>query len=236
MVCLSAQARRRKLSAFGGLGVSSGWDLDWLAALAGEANEHPEWREYSAFADSRSRGLRTEALQHLSRFIRAASDWKFEERLRFSRWLLGKGGRFGDLGIASPQPLHVNLLIPTIRQWSEREPTIAEAYLWLGLLRCDDPSEHLAHALVLDPNCEQARQVLVEWIISDVEYNQHELPSVYIHDPRDDLVHLDRAADLLAGVSASDETSRQRLEITDLRRHAEGWLAAHPRHGDFARH
>lgn len=223
---MSAQATRRKLAAVGGLGVSNGSDLDWLAALAREASEHPEWREYSAFADSRSRGLRTEAFQHLSRFIRAANDWRFEERLGFSRWLLGKGGRFGDLGIASPQPLHANLL----------GPTIAEAHLWLGLLRCDDPSEHLAHALVLDPNCEQARQVLVEWIVGDIEYNQHELPSFYIHDPRDDLVELDRAADLLAGASASDETNRQKLEIIELRRHAEGWLEAHPRHGDFASH
>jgi hypothetical protein len=216
--------------------VSNGSDLDWLSALAREASEHPAWREFSAFADSRSRGLRTEAFRHLSHFIRAATDWEFEERLRFCRWLLGKAGVFGELGIASPQPLHTNLLVPTIRQWLEREPKIAEAHLWLGLLRCDDPSEHLAHALVLDPGCEQARRVLVEWIIGDIEYNQHELPSFYIHDPRDDLVELDRAADLLTGASASDETNRQELEIAELRRHAEAWLAMHPLPGDFAKH
>jgi len=113
---------------------------------------------------------------------------------------------------------------------------MAEAHLWLGLLRCDDPSEHLADALKLDPNCEQARQVLVEWIIGDIEYNQHELPSFYIHDPREDLAALDRAADLLAGASTSEETFRQKLEIAELRRRAEGWLAAHPLPGDFAKH
>jgi hypothetical protein len=216
--------------------VSDGSNLDWLSAIAREAGEHSEWREFSAFADSRSRGLRTEALRHLSHFIRTANDWEFEERLGFCRWLLGKGGVFGDLGIAAPQPLHANLLVPTIRQWLEREPKIAEAHLWLGLLRCDDPSDHLAHALVLDPNCEQARRVLVEWIIGDIEYNQHELPSVYIHDPRVDLVELDRAADLLTGASTSDETDRQAFEIAELRRLAEAWLAAHPLSGDFAKH
>lgn len=86
------------------LGVSNGSDLDWLSALASEASEHSEWREFSAFADRRSRGLRTDAFRHLGHFIRAANDWEFEERLGFCRWLLRKAGVFGDLGIASPQP------------------------------------------------------------------------------------------------------------------------------------
>jgi hypothetical protein len=76
----------------------------------------------------------------------------------------------------------------------------------------------------------------VEWIISDIEYNQHELPSFYIHDPRRDLAELDRARDLLAGASTSGETNRQKLEITELRVRTEGWLAAHPLPGDFAKH
>ncbi|WP_146620075.1 hypothetical protein [Acuticoccus sediminis] len=211
-------------------------DLDWLSALANEASEHNEWREFAAFADSRSQGLRTEAFRHLSHFIHATRDWKFEERLGFCRWLLGKGDAFGGLGIASPQPLRASLLVPTMREWLEREPKIAEAHLWLGLLRCDDPSEHLTSALALNPNCQRARRVLVEWIINDIDYNQHELPSFYIQDPRDDLVELERAADLLAGVPNSTEIDRQKLEIVELRRRAAAWLAAHPLPGDFADH
>jgi len=60
----------------------------------------------------------------------------------------------------------------------------------------------ILNALELDPNCEPARQTLVQWILADIDYSQHELPAIYIHDPREDLKDLVRA-EQLAAVTAS---------------------------------
>ena len=108
--------------------------------------------------------------------------------------------------------------------------------MWLGLLGCDTPAEHLDRALELDAGCEPARQTLVQWILASVEYNQHELPNFYIHDPQVDLPELRRALELSDGSDDQDWAMNTRREVSELRTRAEDWLANHPREGDFAVH
>lgn len=202
--------------------------------IAIEARNQPGWVAYAAFAKSRSLGRRTEAFLSLGEFVTATASWTFEARLEFCRWLLEKSQGLDDQAIALPQPLKVSTAQPTMEEWSQRNPKSAEAHLWLGLMRCGDPSEHLALALDLDPSCETARWNLANWILADVEYNQHHLPDYYIHDPRADLEALDRAQGLIDGGLAEERAALLCAEASELRSQAEAWLALHPTPGDFA--
>jgi hypothetical protein len=201
-------------------------DIDKLAFLATEAKNEEAWLEFSRFCKFRAQGVRAAAMEHLSSFLQGAVDWSLGERLTFSKWVLWRSRKFHDNRVVLPHPLRTKLLIPTLRSWIESSPGEAEGHLWLGLLRCDEPWLHLEQALELDPSCELARRTLTDWIISGVEYNQHELPSGYINDPVDDLNDLERASRLASG---STEEVRVRLwqqEIAELRARAEVWLAA----------
>ena len=206
--------------------------MDKLAALASQAGERADWRGFVRFCEFQRKGLRADALKSLGEFLDEAANWPFEARLQFIRWLFDTWRPSRDL----PQPLHARLAVPTIREWANRDPQQALAHLWLGLLGCDNPRLEVEWALELDPTLESAREALVQWIVADVDYNQHEMPALYIRDPRDDLEALGRAEKLIDEGKASDWIESAREEIRDLRRQAEGWLAAHPRQGDFASH
>jgi hypothetical protein len=207
-------------------------DLDALVFLAADARKEDAWLEFSRFCERRGQGVRAVAMEHLNNFLLAAASWSLDKRLAFSKWVMWRSRKFDDDRVVLPDPLRKKLLIPTLRSWAEISPNDAEVHLWLGLLRCDDPSGHLDQALKLDPSCELARRTLTNWIIGDVEYNQHELPSFYINDPVEDLNELERASKL-----ASDSTEEPRVriwqqEIAELRTRAEGWVAAKGRsHG-----
>ena len=211
-------------------------DMDKLAALTVRAKERPEWNSFAEFATLRSRGVRSEAMKQLKSFLDDASAWDFSARLTFTKWALEESRQFSDPGFFLPQPAHARLIVPTVRAWLDIAPSDAEPHLWLGLLRCDDPSRHLERALELDPTCEPARQTLAQWILADIDYNQHELPAFYIHDPRDDLKALDQASSLAEGSAVEEWATEIRREIIELRTRAEDWLKAHPRPGDFAIH
>jgi hypothetical protein len=209
-------------------------DIDRLPAVARRAEERPEWRAYAEFCDLRGRGIRKQALERLDRFIAEAATWPFDRRLDFVTWILRESKAFRDRGSCLPQPLLASLIVPTVRSWRENAPEDAEPSLWLGLLRCDNPSRHLEEALELDATCNEARKTLVKWILEDVEVNQHELPAFYINDPRDDLKSLDQAGLLTTGSEDGAWIEATRPAISRLRARAEKWLDAHPREGDFA--
>jgi hypothetical protein len=211
-----------------------GRDMDALLARAEEARLRPDWTGFAEFCQLRGTGVRVAAMKALKRFVDGAVSWDYAARLAFSRWVLEASRQLADPLLLLPQPAWVRLIVPTVREWREHAPNDAQPYLWLGMLRCDDPSLHLKRALKLDPSCELARVTLTQWILADIDYNQHELPAFYIHDPRDDLTALDQAENL-AGESADRAWGESvRREVAELRKYAEDWLAAHPQRGDFA--
>jgi hypothetical protein len=204
-------------------------DMDQLTLLAGEARKKDAWFEFSRFCELRGHGVRAEAMERLNEFMRAAACWSFEERMAFSRWVLWHSREFRDDRIVVPHSLREQFIIPTLRHWCETSSGEAEPRLWLGLLRCDDPSHHLEEALELDPSCELARQTLTRWILWDVDYNQHELPSFYIDDPANDLRELERASKLASGSTAEAWAMTVQQEIAGLRARAEDAVAAQGR-------
>jgi hypothetical protein len=211
-------------------------DMDALVRLAKDVRLRPEWTAFAEFCELRGHGRRTESLQRLGVFLTDAASWPFDARLDFVKYILEKSDSVVDRSILLPQTICERLLVPTLRQWAASAPYDALPHLWLGLLRCDVPAAHLEHALELNPSCYVARKTLTEWILGEVEYNQHELPAFYIHDPRHDLEKLDRA-DVLVSPMASDAwVAKVKQEIAELREQAKSWLAAHPGESDFAIH
>jgi len=204
-------------------------DLNSLIFLAAEAKEEDSWFGFSRFCELRGQGIRAASLQQLDKFVQAACSWSFEKRRAFSQWVLLRSRKFRDDRVVLPHPLREQLIVPTLRMWCDALPSEAEPHLWLGLLRCDNPSNHLDQALKLDPSCDLARRTLTDWILSDVEYNQHELPSGYLNDPESDLEELERAAELASGSISEAWARNVHREIADLRVRAEGAMAAQSR-------
>jgi hypothetical protein len=93
-----------------------------------------------------------------------------------------------------PQPLLTKLVSPTLREWVEREPSCAEAHILTALIAVL-PSDsvfahkqfHLRRAIALDPTHDEARLAFLDWLTSDAEYNQQELPRSYLGDSKADL-------------------------------------------------
>jgi len=164
----------------------------------------------------------------LDRFLAETSGWDFALRLAFTTWALEESRQFSDPALLLPQPVHARLIVPTVREWLDIAPTEAAPHLWLGLLMCDDPARHLERALELDASCEPARQSLSQWILADIDYNQHHLPEYYLNDPRDDLNALDVAARLTDGSSVERWSNEARQEIAELRARAEDWIGKRP--------
>jgi hypothetical protein len=206
--------------------------MNTLAFLAAEARKTEAWYDFSRFCELRAQGVRAAALEHLNKFLQVTASWSLEKRLAFSKWVLWRSRKFQDDRVVLPHPIRERLIVPTLRSWSDVSPGEPEAHLWLGPLRCDDPSHHLHQALKLDPSCDLARKTLTEWIISGVEYNQHELPGFYINDPVGDLEELDRASELAAGVTIEAWAGIRRQEIAELRARALSWMATNNRAGN----
>ncbi len=214
--------------------MSSTAEPDELAKASIEARTHPEWVEFAVYAELRSKGLRAQAFTALSGFIERSAAWDFTRRLEFVLWVLESRLFVTSTNPLTPQPIWERLIVPTVREWADRQPTDANAHLWLGLVGCDDPTKHLERALELDPRLERARRTLVEWAFDDIDYNQHHMPDFYIHDPRIDLVELDRIATLIDGSDDCAWAGGAKDEARALRSNAERWLVDHPDPGDFA--
>jgi hypothetical protein len=203
--------------------------MNKLLFLAAKARKEESWLDFSRFCELRGQGVRAAAMEELGKFLKANASAPFERRLTFSRWLLRRSREFQDVRVLLPHPILEQFVVPTLRQWCEACPREAEPHLWLGLLMCDIPSDHLDQALELDPSCELARQTLTNWILGHVDYNQHELPSFYINDAEDDLTALDKASELTSASKADGWVKDALREIAELRARAEDWVATHPR-------
>ncbi len=197
------------------------------------ASIRPEWQGFGQYCEWLEKGVRTRAFAELEAFLSDASAWPFDMRLEFVLWVLKLERDPANNPLLSHQ-LRIKLLVPTIRELNTRAPDRAESYLWLGLLRQDNPSAHLAHAVEIDPTCEPAHQMLSQWICCDISYNQHELPAFYIHDPRIDLEDLDRVVALCTPYIKQRWAVSWRREAARQRKRVHAWLKAHPRPGDFA--
>lgn len=211
---------------------------DAMLTLAAEAAREPSWHLYAGWCEARACGDRDRAAAKADAFAAVALSWSFEDRQRFSLWLMKATGwvmelcggsalesrrSTGGSGLFAPRQVVEIVLLPTLAEWQSKDPTNAEAWFWLGLYS-DDIDACLIEAIHLDPEHGLARASLAKHILATIGYAQHELPSGYIGNPADDLTNLHEVETLL---TASVEPPTSALLLQEARRLqevAEAWI------------
>ena len=217
-------------------------DLDQLIVIAEEAEAENEWRDLASYFRSRGSGLRKEALATLNSFLAEAVEWSFNDRLRLTRWIAFQRASFFDYRLLLPQPLLTRFVSPTLFEWVGEEPTNAQAHFLTAIVAVHDSESafehkpfHLRRTLMLDPTHDDARVALVDWLTSEAEYNQHELPWYYLGDAKADLEELREAEDVACGIVDPLRRESKRAKVNHLRKIASTWLAFRQSgHADFS--
>jgi hypothetical protein len=146
------------------------WRKEMFEALQEAANVAegiPGWGDYVAYCRLREKGLRQQSLDRLETFIGRLIEGDFEQRLVFARWVMSQSNSAGgDLLI--PSPLYDRLIGPTLREWSQRQPTEAEPYFWLGMR--EHRRDLLRLAIDLDHRLTEARVRLAGYLLAEVEH------------------------------------------------------------------
>jgi hypothetical protein len=190
-----------------------------LQEAVAAAGAFPEWAAFAAYCTDCQSGLRRQAFAKLDQFIAGLEGAAFAERQRFIRWLLRQADPRDGCHLLLPHPLRQRVILPTLEEWTRREPAAPEPHRWLG------GREHLQRALELDPKDELARSWFIDCILQEVGYDIHELPGGYLGNPEEDLAALAeaaRAADACsqpaARQSAHERIGKLRRVIEDHRR------------------
>jgi hypothetical protein len=188
------------------------WRKDYFDALkdgAAAASVSAKWADYSTFCREYERGLRRQAFDVLERFIHSMERESFAERRRFVSWLMSFAHERNAIHILIPQPLKIRVVEPTLAEWTIVEPTCAEPHRWIG------GYEHLQLAIELDPADQIALRAFVIFILRQVDYATHELPSGYLGSPWKDLENLDRIEVLLLQISNESDRAAYAVEVAE---------------------
>ena len=209
-----------------------------FTAMAAELSGEPRWKPYADWCVAHGNNQPEHAAIAAEHFVQIARDWSFEERKRFSLWLVNSTGRVseqcgrsrfrrrfstGGPGLFASRIVVDAVLRPTLAEWRRDEPDNPEPHFWAGLYD-ENPMPSLREAIRLDPAHGPARAATGWLILNAVDHAQHGLPSGYLGDPVDDLSSL-REAEALVD-QAVDQGVRNSLEphLSKLREAAEDWI------------
>lgn len=218
-----------------------------VAGMTAELATEPQWQPYAEYLEIRAGGTydkaRKDACERAAEsFVEIARHWPYKERKRFSLWLMERAGQVAEqIGGArnssrgrefvSLNVVIEKILLPMLREWRGYEPSNPEPHFWEGLYSflLWDPNRHpvtcLKEALLLDFAYAPAREALARHILDAISYNQHELPSGYLHDtPEDDLASLREVEELLAEPVDLGVRDSLQERIAALRNAAEEWI------------
>lgn len=209
--------------------MPTGENLDRLEALSKVVPKRPGWQPFADYLDLRARGRRTEALRILADFLNDAELWPFADRRALLVWLDQENDFGWARNMLMPQPLMSRLMAPTASEWLANEPASARAnYLYAVYAATTDegvsPIEYLQRAIDLDPTDQQSRLKLVSWVAGGVSYSQHEVPwHGYLGSASDDILALQNAQTIVAGVADAGKRSFWEAELTKQLETAETW-------------
>ncbi len=207
-----------------------GFDLGYLRELAEDASEHPGWSGVADYFRLRHQGLRREALDALDAFVAGAVSWPLAERAAFAAWIGEKRLAYrGQPEAVLPVPLFRLLVRPALEEWAASKPADPWPLVWLARLSSGGstwhapPAPFLREALERDPLFAPARLDLVDAVLADIAFHQHELPDAYLGDAQADLATLDEARRLLIGLD-EDTVADLAPRIAWARSEARAWL------------
>lgn len=157
-----------------------------LLSVGNAALQNPDWADYSHYCFNREKGLRKEAFNNLNKFLKSAESWALEQKINFAKFIFPffETVQEADYG-PFPQPLSDKLIQPTLLQWCETEKTDGNPFRWYGTYYRSE--QHLFKALEINPKDDTARQTLLNWWTSNLNYSLHHLPEYYIGEPLEDI-------------------------------------------------
>jgi hypothetical protein len=112
---------------------------DAMNSLSAEIASEPSWRLYADYCKARANDFRNQSAVAVEQFVKVAQGWPFEEKKRFSLWLMNSTGwiteRCGGSkycsratlsgpGIFAPRIVEVAILLPTLVEWRRPLPPI----------------------------------------------------------------------------------------------------------------
>jgi hypothetical protein len=190
-----------------------------LTEAADVASAIPAWKEYARFCELLGKGLRKDALAHLSAFTKQSANWSFSRKKEFISWLYNFVQQHTDAHLLMPHPLREEFVKPTLDAWIQREPENGEPHRWLGT------PEHLKEAIRLNPADQIARSRLAEMMIYWAEYSVHELPYGYIGDPNADLQMLKEVESVIGDLVDAENRSAYQLRVKGVRETINAYLS-----------
>jgi hypothetical protein len=200
------------------------WRKDYFDDLkdGAAASASTKWADYSTFCREYERGLRRQAFDALERFVHAMEREPYVERRRFVSWLMSFAHEREARHMLIPHPLKIRVVEPTLAEWTIVEPTCAEPYRWIG------GYEHLQQAIELDPEDQIALRDFVIYLLGQVDYATHELPSAYLGSPSKDLEDLNRVEVLLLRISNESDRAAYAVDAAEQKALIHEYLRDHP--------
>jgi len=169
-------------------------NYEGLLNFAEKIQNIPDLELYAKYCLLREKGLRKKAFQDLNNFITFALSWSLEKRFYFVDSLLHVLNESEGVYDLIPQPLDSRIVQPTLSEWIKANPDDPSGYRWIG------GEDNWRKALVLDNSEQISRVRLINHLIYHSYFSTHHLPEGYIGNPSEDLIGLNEAQDLLAGL------------------------------------
>lgn len=165
-----------------------------LIIVGNAANEYKEWKKYAEYCFLRARGLRKEAFKTLNEFLIDSEQWEETDRIKFVDFLMPYSETVHDADYGPlPFPIREKLIVPTLKKWCGTETKNADPFRWYGELLHD--SKYLDKALIVNPQDDLTRKILLNWGTSALDYAAHHMPDHYIGDYSEDLKLIDLLKD-----------------------------------------
>ena len=188
-----------------------------LLTVGKAAAENKKWHKFAQYCFDREKGLRKDAFGNLSEFLKNTESWTEEEKIDFVVFLFPFFETVQDADYAAfPQPLGEKLIKPTLEKWCLIEKNDSKPFRWYG--KYYGNIEHVNKALEINPQDDEARQILLKWGTYHLYYSVHHLPEGYIGNLKEDLALID---ELRNHINKLTDVKLQKFWISQLEEDAE---------------
>ena len=205
-------------------------NFEGLVAIAESIAGEQMWHHFADYLRLREQGLRKRALQSITQLIADARRWPAVERRRFANWIFDVHLRHPEVHQLIVTPLNQQMLIPTLKEWTENEAENSAPCRLLGFATGDH--QHFSDALALNPQDDVSRYRLVLRDLAGVDFQCHHLPDYFIDKPSDAIATLDSAREMTMGFVDSRIGASLESEFSLLRSKVNDWVAFQRDGGD----
>lgn len=195
-------------------------NFEGLRAIAQSLADNVELADFAGYCEMRYRGLRRQAMDRLSAFIKRAATWVSPDQRRFANWICEVQSRNPGVHWLVADPLE-RWLVSVLKEWAAEDPS-ALPRRWLGLLTLD--TTFYEQALRADPADDFSRTKLFDALVGEVEFSTHHIPEGFIGDPKAILQTAAQAEGLLEGLRQLSAQNAAREDLAQAKQKVLDWV------------